>query len=109
MAHRLHRSFIGWLRQRLVDPALGAVAEPRRKHGMKWAMRESLASIVTAMVAGCRSLAAVETFIADASQATLGALGLRKGLADTTARDLLIKLDVHELRAALHRQIRRAH
>lgn len=56
-----------------------------------------------------RGLRQVEAFTREASWPALRALGLRGRLPDTTARDALIKVDPHELRAALHRLLRRAH
>ena len=106
---RLHRRMVGWLRQRLPDAALGAVADPRCARRVTWPMRRLLTTIVTAMATGRRGLRQVESLTKEASLDALRALDLRRALPDTTQRDLLVKLDPHELRAALHRQVLRAH
>lgn len=100
---------VGWLRQRSPDAALGAVADPRCPKRIKWPIRQVLATVVTSMAIGLRGLRQVESFTKEGSTDALRALGLRRGLPDTTLHDLLIRLDPHELRAALHRQVLHAY
>jgi len=57
------------------------------------------------MVAGCKGLSEVENFLDDMSAATRRLFGLPQKLSDTTCRDMLLRLELDELRAVLHRSV----
>jgi hypothetical protein len=109
MEGRLNRRMTGVLKARLPDAELHRVDDPRRQQGQRWALATILGAVEIAMLAGCKSLAEMEALTAEASQAARQALGLKGRLPDTTARDVLVRVEPRSLRCALHRQIRRAH
>ena len=84
------------------------VGEPRRQHQVTWRLDKLLGALVVAMCAGCRSLAEVEQWSLLLAPAARRLLGIPRRLADTTARDVLIRLKPASLRQALHRQIKAA-
>jgi hypothetical protein len=101
---------VGLLRARVPDARLDLVDDPRqRKRAGSWRLVTMLQTVVSAMAAGAKSLAGVEALTSEMSRAARKALGIRRRLADTTARDLLVKLDPRQLRLAIHRQVRAAH
>ena len=109
MDGRKNRRMMGVLNARLPDAELHRVEDPRRQQGQRWSLAAILGTVVTAMLAGCKSLAEMEALTAEASPAARRKLGLKGRLPDTTARDVLVRVGPRSLRRALHRQIRRAH
>jgi hypothetical protein len=61
------------------------------------------------MVAGCRSLAALEALTKELSPASRRAVTIPRRLPDTTVRDVLVRIEPDELRESLRGQIRAAH
>ena len=107
---RWTRRVIGLLRARLPEPRFEGVADPRRRPGRRgWKVATVLRTVLVGMVAGARSLAAVEELTAEMSRAARKAVGIARRLPDTTARDLLVALDPRELQRVLVRQVRAAH
>ena len=105
---RWTRRVVGLLRARLPAPRFEQVVDPRRRPvrgGRKVAT--VLRTVLVGMVAGARSLAAVEELTAEMSRAARKAVGIARRLPDTTARDLLVALDPRELQRVLVRQVRR--
>jgi hypothetical protein len=96
------------LKSRLKDPGLHRVADPRQRSG-RWSVGTVLGTVLTGMLAGCRRLSDVEALTRDMAAPMRTLLGLSRRLPDTMARDLLVAVDPHELRGALHRQVRCAH
>jgi hypothetical protein len=106
--NRLPRRFAGLLCARMPELQLHRVGEPRRQHQVTWRLDKLLGALVVAMCAGCRSLAEVEQWSLLLAPAARRLLGIPRRLADTTARDVLIRLKPASLRQALHRQIKAA-
>ena len=105
---RWTRRVIGSLRARLPEPRFEGVADPRRRPGRRgWKVATVLRTVLVGMVAGARSLAAVEELTTEMSRAARKALGIARRMPDTTARDLLVALDPRELQRVLVRQVRR--
>jgi predicted transposase YbfD/YdcC len=103
------RRVSGWLSKRLPEARLGEVDDPRSLRGRRRSMASVLCSVVVGMVAGCRSLAAVEQVTAEMAPRMRRQLGLKGILPDTTARDLLCRMCPMSIRKALHRVVRKAH
>ena len=101
------RRRMGLLAARLPELDLDAVVDPRAREG-KWSLAQILRATLVGLMAGCRSLWEAERLTADLSVAARRQLGLKRRLADTTARDALCKLSLDELRAALHRLVKAA-
>jgi len=106
--NRLPKRFAGLLCARMPELQLHRVGEPRRGHQITWRLDKLLGSLVVAMCAGCRSLAEVEQWSVLLAPAARRLLGVPRRLADTTARDVLVRLKPWGLRQALHRQIKAA-
>jgi len=109
MRARLTRRVLGWLASRIVDAHLESVTDQRRRKRGSWPLGSILSWVVVGMVARCRSTSDLEALTNDVSPAARRWFGLRGRLADTTARDVLVKVDPEDLRAALYRQIRAMH
>lgn len=99
----------GVLNSRLPEIGFGQVKDPRRQASVRWPLATILTLAVTAIVAGCRSLAQLENLSAEMSESARRLLGLPRRLPDTTVRDVLVKLSPDSLRQALYRLIRAAH
>jgi hypothetical protein len=98
---------MGLLAARLPELDLDAVADPRVREA-KWSLSQILRATLVGLMAGCRSLWEAEQLTASLSVAARRQLGLKRRLADTTARDTLCKVSLDELRAALHRLVKSA-
>jgi hypothetical protein len=98
---------MGLLAARLPELDLEAVADPRAREG-RWSLAQILRATLVGLMAGCRSLWEAEQLTASLSVAARRQLGLKRRLADTTARDALCKVPLEELRAALHRLVKTA-
>jgi hypothetical protein len=98
----------GFLKVRLPELELQKVGDPRHRRGRRWKLSTLLRATLVAMMAGAKSLAEVEMLTDNLSVATRKLLGIRRRVADTTLRDVLCRLDIHQLRAVLHRVIKLA-
>jgi hypothetical protein len=107
MEGRRVRRLVGLLHARLPELDLDAVADPRAREG-RWSLAQILRATLVGLMAGCKSLAESEQLTAELSVAARRQLGLRRRLADTTARDALCQVSFIDLRAALHRLIHAA-
>lgn len=106
---RWNRRLAGMLRARLPEAKLGDVADPRKRRGRRWPLATLLRAVVVSMLAGAKSLAAVENLTAEMGRAMAHLLGLPRRVPDTTLRALLCHLDPTELRRVLVRVVRAAH
>jgi hypothetical protein len=107
MRERAMRRMAGLLRARLPELDLEAVPDPRAREG-RWSLAQILRATLVGLMAGCRSLCEAEALTATLAPAMRRRLGLRRRLADTTARDALCRVPLDGLRAALHRAVRAA-
>jgi hypothetical protein len=107
MEGRRVRRLVGLLHARLPELDLDAVADPRAREG-RWSLAQILRATLVGLMAGCKSLAESEQLTAEFSVAARRQLGLRRRLADTTARDALCQVSFIDLRAALHRLVHAA-
>ena len=108
MEGRLSRRLAGVIRSRIPEIGFEDVEDPRRAASTAWPLPTILTSVVTAILAGCRSLSALENLSLEMSKSARKLVALRRRLPDTTVRDVLIALHPNSLRAALHRQVRAA-
>lgn len=104
------RRLAGMLAARLPEAKLGDVADPRAPGGLRWKqLGVLLGAVVTALCCGTKSLAGFEKMTAEMAPLMRRRLGILRRIPDTTMRDLLCKIEPHELRRAIHSQIRAAH
>jgi hypothetical protein len=99
------RRTVGHIAARLAEIGLDEVADPRVGK-VKWKLREVLTACLVGMAAGCRGLGEVEEVTATLGRGARKHLQLWRRLPDTTARDLLCKLDPNQLRMRLHASVR---
>jgi predicted transposase YbfD/YdcC len=88
---------------------LDEVDDPRDPRGRRWQLDVLLTAFVVSMIAGAKSLLDVERITTEMSAPVLRALGIRRRLPDTTARNVLCELDPSEIRSRLHAGVRAAH
>lgn len=105
---KTHRRMAGVLAARLPDLQLSKVEDPRRRQGRRWRLPTLLTAVLAGLVAGRKSLAEVEAFVTEMASAARRQLGLPAMLADTTLRDVLVRLAPFEVRQALHRMVKAA-
>jgi hypothetical protein len=98
---------VGLLKARLPELDLDAVADHRAREG-RWSLGQILRATLVGLMAGCRNLWEAEQLTAHISVASRRLLGLKRRLADTTARDALCRVSLDELRRALHRLVHAA-
>lgn len=104
------RRMAGVFNARMPALQLRNVIDPRSPRGRRWrSIGPHLRSIVVAMVAGATSLADVEALTAELSRSMRRLLGIARRIADTSLRNVLVKLDLDSLRQVIYRQIRSAH
>ena len=105
---RMTRRLAGYLGKRLSEARLAGVEDPRGKRGRRWKLGTLLVAMLAGMMAGAKGLAEVEELTERLSQPIRGLLGVRRRVADTTMRDLLVKLEPGGLRQTLYRVVRAA-
>ncbi|MGH3717187.1 MAG: ISAs1 family transposase [Micromonosporaceae bacterium] len=81
--------------------ALGKVPDPRRRRGVRHQIGVILGLAACAVLAGCRSFAAIGEWAADASEQVLAALGAERAPCESTIRRALQRIDGDELDAAI--------
>ena len=109
MTKRETRRQLGVLCKRLPEAKLGTITDPRRRQGRRWSLHSLLHAVLIGMVAGKKSLKAVETLSADVSSAVRKLMAIRGRTPDTTLRNVLVRIEPNELRGCIHRQVRKAH
>ena len=107
MNGRLNRRLIGVLCARLPELMLGVLADPRAR-AARWPLQTILVAVVLGLTANCRNLRQVERLTNRLSKALRKRLEVASRLPDTTVRDVLVEFDPHDLRPALHRQVKLA-
>ena len=101
---RVTRRTVGHLAARIAEIGLDSVADPRVGR-VQWKVSGVLTGCVVGMAAGCKGLAEVEELTNTLGRGARKHLRLWRRLPDTTARDLLCKLDPHQLRRRLHASV----
>jgi hypothetical protein len=101
------RRMAGLLNARLPELGLEEVRDPRRRW-RRWSLPQVLRAALVGLMAGCRGLAEVESLTERLSVGARRLLRVPRRLADTTARDVICRLDFEDLRRCLHRVVRAA-
>lgn len=104
---RVTRRTVGHLATRTAELGLDEVVDPRVGK-VRWTVRDVLMACLVGMAAGCKGLGEVEQLTTTLGRGSRKHLRLWRRLPDTTARDLLCKLDPHQLRKLLHASVRHA-
>lgn len=104
---RLTRRVAGNLGAALWGLPLDSVRDPREGK-RKWSVSTVLRGILAGMAAGAKGLGEVELLTAMLGDGSRRLLKLPRRMPDTTARDLLMRLDVQDLRHINHMWFQRA-
>ena len=104
----MNRRIYGLLSKRLDELGFDQVPDGRDNRGKRWQLKALLRCAVAAMLAGARSVAAVETLSTQMSRPLRRLLGIHRRVPDTTLRQALCRVDPGALRAPLHALIHRA-
>ncbi len=107
MNGRLNRRLIGVLCARLPELMLALLADPRVR-AARWPLETILVAVLIGLTANCHNLRQVERLTKKLSKALRRRLKVARRLPDTTVRDVLVEFDPHDLRPALHRQVKLA-
>ena len=87
---RFRRRILGLLRARLPELALDRVEDPRHDKGLRWQLPALLSVVLTAMVAGCRSLRDAEELTTRVTRCVgRRLLHVARRVPDTTLRTVL--------------------
>lgn len=97
------------LQRRVMDLEFARVADPRQAAKTKWSLPTVLTALVAAMVTKARSLRMVEQRTAQMGCKAGAGLGVDQRIADNTFGKVLCRLDVTQLVACLHRQVKAEH
>lgn len=105
---RMTRRLAGYLGARLSEAGQVEVIDPRARRGIRWTFGSLLLAMLAGMMAGAKGLAEVEEITERLSRPIRRLLGIGRRLADTTMRDLLVRLEPDGLRAMLYRVVKAA-
>src|SRR5512146_481520 len=105
---RTKRRIIGMAAKRLGEACLDEIDDPRDPRGRRWALPALLSGALVGLMAGCRSLKAVEELTDELTLPVRRKLGIARRIPDTTLRDTLSMLAPDDLRPVLHRATRAA-
>jgi hypothetical protein len=105
---RMTRRLAGYLGKRLSEAGLARVEDPRNKRGRRWKLGALLVAMLAGMMAGSKGLSEVEELTERLSRPIGRLLGIVRRVADTTMRDLLVKLEPAGLRCMLYRVVKAA-
>lgn len=94
---RLTRRVMGMLATRLPEVGLEAVGDPRDARGKEWPLPVLLNAMLLGLMAGKKSLAEVETLTDELSPAVRRRTKIRRRIADTTLRDVVVRLAPQEI------------
>lgn len=105
---RTKRRIIGMLAKRLGEARLDEINDPRDPRGRRWPLPALLSGALLGLVAGSRSLKAVEELTDELGPPVRRKLGISRRIPDTTLRDTLSMLMPDDLRPALHASVKAA-
>ena len=104
---RLVRRMASFIAARLAERPLEALSDPRARKP-KWSLRRLLTMVIAGIAAGAKGLAEVENLSESLGDGARNLLRLPGRVPDTTLRDILVRLDVDEIRGLLQRMLEHA-
>ena len=105
---RITARLAGFLHKRFRELNLSQVKDSRDKRGRRWNLNAVLKSVLTGLLSGLNGLTELEHLTDSLSPLSRILLGLKKRLPDTTARDILVKLNPNDLRLTIQANIKAA-
>jgi hypothetical protein len=101
----MFRRIVGFLSLRLTQLRMDDLPDPRDARGRRWSLKQILTVSLVGLMAGCKSLAEVESLTADLSRAVRRKLGIPRRVPDTTLRDVLCRLSHDDILPLLERLV----
>lgn len=98
---RLVRRMAGFLAARLAELPLESVRDPRKRKS-KWSMRKLLTATLAGIATGAKGLGEVEELLEMLGDGSRRLLKLPSRIPDTTLRDVLVRLEVDDMRMLNH-------
>jgi len=105
---RMRMRVAGMLFARLSELPLAEILDPRGERGRRWSLSSLLTALVVAMTAGAKNLREVEALTAEMSPIMRRKLGIGRRLPDTTAHDVLCRLEPRSLRTLIYAVVKAA-
>ncbi len=102
------RRIVGFVAVQFANLRVEDLPDVRARRGRRWKLEQVISVCLVGMMAGCKSLAEVEKLTATFSRAVRRQLGIPRRLADTTARDILCRIDSEALIQILDRAVGKA-
>lgn len=99
------RRIVGFLAARIAQLDLGAVEDPRDSQGRRWELRQVLSAVLLGLMSGCENLLELEQVTSRLSRPVRRVLGIPRRLPDTTARDVLCRIEPASLAPLLQRAV----
>jgi len=91
---------------KIVD--LSSIPDPRKEKNKKWPQTALLKAVLCSLAVGKHNLRETEQFTVDLHPHARKAIGLNARVPATTIRDLLVRLDPHDIRKLVQQQCRLA-
>ena len=104
---RLVRRMASFLAARLAELPFESLSDLRARRS-KWSLRRLLTMVIAGIAAGAKGLAEVENLSESLGEGVRRLLKLPGRVPDTTMRDVLVRLDVDEIRGLLQRMLEQA-
>ncbi len=104
---RLVRPMANLLAARLAELPLESLRDPRVRRS-RWSMRRLLTMVIAGIASGAKGLAEVESLSESLGDGARRLLRLPTRVLDTTLRDVLVRLDVDEIRGLIQRMLEQA-
>jgi hypothetical protein len=103
------RRLAGMVKAGLSAAKFGDTKDPRKMRGRRWRLATLLETVTVGLMAGKKSLAAMEALTKKLSVGVRRCLEISRRIADTTMRDVLVRIIPDNLRERLHAQVKAAH
>lgn len=97
------RQVAGLVSSRFSELNFQHIYDPRRAGQVVWPLPSVLAGVLCGLMSGCRSFAQLERLTADFGLGIRRLLGIQRRLPDTTARDVVCRIEPFAVRSCLHR------
>lgn len=105
---QLTRRMMGMLSARIPEIGLESMTDPRDNRGKEWALASLTGAMLIGAMAGCKSLADVETLTAELSLPARRRLKIQKRTPDTTMRDVAVDIIPEDICRLIRESAQRA-
>jgi hypothetical protein len=99
------RRLTRFIAKRLRELDFESVVDHRKKRGRRWELSVILKTVLIGVMSGQRSLGELEQLSQELAFPIRKILGVNRRIPDTTARDILVKMDPNSIRSILHKTV----